>query len=300
VSAQVWASADLRPARRTNGAMGISFALHALLIAWLVLQPHVMGVPEVLTEVQYYDAMPVAAAPVAIPAPEPMRQVDGTQPDEARFARHRTVAEEEPVPQSDFALDDRIASRLDALREPRRVAPIASATPVPSRLMAAPASTPAPRGEAVALSRGPAEQAPIALQRGAPVARRLDVAVAPTPVPKAEAEAPAGATTATRQLGNASLMGPVADRPIAHHVMPEYPEWAKRDAVEATVTVRFVVRPDGSIKENVFVQKTAGFEDFDFNAVSAIKAWRFAPLAAGRTGEQWGAITFRFRLRDTG
>ena len=95
-------------------------------------------------------------------------------------------------------------------------------------------------------------------------------------------------------------MGPVADRPVIQHTTPVYPEWAKRDAVEGSVTLYFVVRPDGTIKENVLVQKTAGFEDFDENARVALKAWRFQPLAAGRTGEQWGTITFHFRLREAG
>ena len=95
-------------------------------------------------------------------------------------------------------------------------------------------------------------------------------------------------------------MGPVADRPVLSYVRPVYPEWAKRDAVEGSVTLYFIVRPDGSIKENILVQKTAGFEDFDENARTALRAWRFQPLTGGRTGEQWGTITFRFRLTEAG
>jgi TonB family protein len=53
-------------------------------------------------------------------------------------------------------------------------------------------------------------------------------------------------------------------------------------------------------KENVLVQKTAGFGDFDDNARSALRAWRFEPLREGRVGEQWGTITFHFRIRDAG
>jgi TonB family protein len=79
-----------------------------------------------------------------------------------------------------------------------------------------------------------------------------------------------------------------------------YPEWAKEEAVEASVTLYFVVRPDGGVKENILVQKTAGFEDFDESARAALRAWRFEPLRAGRVGEQWGTITFHFRLRDVG
>jgi TonB family protein len=70
--------------------------------------------------------------------------------------------------------------------------------------------------------------------------------------------------------------------------------------VEGAVTLYFVVRPDGGVKENILVQKTAGFEDFDENARVALRAWRFKPLAPGQSGEQWGTITFRYRLSSAG
>jgi TonB family protein len=47
------------------------------------------------------------------------------------------------------------------------------------------------------------------------------------------------------------------------------------------------------------VQKTAGFGDFDDSARAALAAWKFEPLRGGRTGEQWGTITFHFRLRES-
>ena len=122
------------------------------------------------------------------------------------------------------------------------------------------------------------------------------------PASASETSAPArgGESAARRILAGAQLMGPVADRPVLQYTRPAYPEWAKRDAVEGSVTLYFVVRPDGSIKENVLVQKTAGFEDFDENARAALRAWRFQPLTGGRTGEQWGTITFHFRLSEPG
>jgi TonB family protein len=115
---------------------------------------------------------------------------------------------------------------------------------------------------------------------------------------KAPADA-GGDVTAKRTLAGASLAGPIADRRIVSYARPVYPDWAKREGVEGSVTLYFLVLPDGVIRENVMVQKTAGFEDFDTNAVEALRAWRFAPLPAGRTGDQWGTITFHYRLRDT-
>jgi TonB family protein len=96
------------------------------------------------------------------------------------------------------------------------------------------------------------------------------------------------------------LAGPIADRPVTAYTRPAYPEWAKRDAVEGSVTLYFIVRPDGAIRENILVQKTAGFEDFDESARAALRLWRFAALREGRTGDQWGTITFHFRLREAG
>jgi TonB family protein len=95
-------------------------------------------------------------------------------------------------------------------------------------------------------------------------------------------------------------MGPVADRPVLFYRLPEYPDWAKQEAVEGSVTLYFVVRADGVVKENVVVQKTAGFGDFDENARTALRAWRFEALKGGRTGEQWGTITFHYRLANAG
>jgi TonB family protein len=101
-------------------------------------------------------------------------------------------------------------------------------------------------------------------------------------------------------LAGASIAGPIADRSIMSYTRPAYPEWAKHEGVGGSVTLYFIVRPDGMVKENIMIQKTAGFEDFDSNAVQALSEWRFAPLPAGRTGDQWGTITFHFRLRDAG
>jgi TonB family protein len=103
-----------------------------------------------------------------------------------------------------------------------------------------------------------------------------------------------------RTLAGASLIGPLADRPIVSYVAASYPEWAKREGVEGSVRLYFVVRADGTVKETIVVEKTAGFEDFDDSARLALRAWRFAPLGSGQIGEQWGRITFHFRLRETG
>jgi TonB family protein len=139
--------------------------------------------------------------------------------------------------------------------------------------------------------------APIDLSRATPAPTQT-AAVVPTVVP--QVDSPRAATldsnSPRRNLAGAQLAGPVADRELLSHVTPEYPEWAKSEGVEASVTLHFLVLPDGRVKENVLVDRTSGFGDFDENAVIALRQWRFAP--ASGPGEQWGSITFNFRLTD--
>jgi TonB family protein len=98
-------------------------------------------------------------------------------------------------------------------------------------------------------------------------------------------------------VAGAQLVGPVADRSLLSHVKPVYPEWAKKDGVEASVTLRFFVLSSGLVKENILVETTSGFRDFDVASVNALIQWQFEPLAGA--AEQWGRITFHFRLSDT-
>ncbi len=113
-----------------------------------------------------------------------------------------------------------------------------------------------------------------------------------------DVEGPSGGSVGSRNLGGATLSGLVADRGVLEHTMPTYPAWAMSQAVEATVTLSLRVRPDGLVNQNVQIQKTAGFEDFDRKAIEAIRQWRFESLTGHDAREQWGTITFRYRLND--
>jgi TonB family protein len=112
------------------------------------------------------------------------------------------------------------------------------------------------------------------------------------------AQADAADADIERTLDGVTLSGPAAGRDIEQHELPAYPAWATQQAVEATVTLYFIVLPDGRVKDNVQIRKTGGYADFDDNATNALLRWRFAPLPAGQRQEQWGTITFRYRLRD--
>jgi TonB family protein len=247
---------------------------------------------------------------------------------EERFERTAPTGMVAPAPGSQTAFADRLHSRLAALQSEAadhpKVAAIESAPVAPSALFRTPAT---PQG-----GDGSGGKAPVELRRGGQGSGTQEgagtsggavslnrgggenghggyggglsnLATASLPAAsKSGASEPAPATEAVarRTLAGASIAGPIADRSIMSYTRPAYPEWAKHEGVGGSVTLYFIVRPDGMVKENIMIQKTAGFEDFDSNAVQALSEWRFAPLPAGRTGDQWGTITFHFRLRDAG
>jgi len=292
--------------------MAASVVLHALLLLWIVFHPQTTESVPQITEITYLEPGDLAApAPSPGPPAAAPRSTPGlmsTNPEDERFTRLNTRAEVAPVPQSEAA-EDRLRSRLAALQRDALVpasGPSASMAPTPAFGSGGlPGTIGGSDGKGpVALTRGgTGTGGAITLTRGGS-GHGSAPAMAATGLPASQREETAaqahGEESARRSLAGASLAGPIADRAILNMTRPVYPEWAKRDAVEGSVTLYFVVRPDGSVKENVLVQKTAGFQDFDESARTALRTWRFEALRAGRTGEQWGTITFHFRLRDSG
>jgi TonB family protein len=62
---------------------------------------------------------------------------------------------------------------------------------------------------------------------------------------------------------------------------------------EATITVRFEVSPDGSVRRIIPVTKMN--PELEREVMSTLRSWRFSRLPAGAPQEsQWGIITFRF------
>ncbi len=298
---------------RQRRCLSVSLLLHALLFCWLILVPRDEAEPLGIVEISWLEPEPAAAAVAAPPArrdpkPEPAVVATAAARPPVRFRREDDEADVEPRPQSPAARQDRLDERLASLRRLETRSPaLAAAAEAPSRWSkVAAASAPNALGMASAsapqdLARGaqPAGE-PLALHREPTRGRAPALAAAPPAPPTHEAAPAAGATTtASRTLAGVTLSGAVADRPVLTHALPDYPAWAMQEAVEATVTLLFVVLPDGRVKENVQLQKTAGYSDFDDNAVAALLRWRFQALPAGETEEQWGTITFRYRLRDT-
>lgn len=93
------------------------------------------------------------------------------------------------------------------------------------------------------------------------------------------------------------LSGPLLGRKILISVVPEYPELAKRKGIEGRVDLHLTVTPDGSVKDNVYVERTSGHRGLNRAAIEAIKKWVFAPLSPDVAQiEQWGIVTVFFKL----
>jgi len=291
--------------RRTRWSMGVSTVAHIVALFLLTAAKPAVEAGDEPIEVTLLvgsGAPAAAAAPAAAPRSEETT-VGATEPRplDQRFTRELRRADVAPVPQSDLSVADQISSRLASLRESNTPASAGSQLGAAPSLLASPAGV-APSGTIgapVALHRGGGTGGSgIVLGRGGAGSSALGAVAAAPSAPVAAAEAPREERAARRAAG-ADLMGPIADRRILRQVNPVYPEWAKRDGVEGSVTLYFVVRADGTVKENILIQKTAGFGDFDENARAALREWRFEPLARGEAGEQWGTITLNFRIRGT-
>jgi TonB family protein len=321
---------------RTRRAMGASTVLHILFLSWLVLLPGVGQEHPGITEITLLDPAvltggvegmggPSLSAP-ASPARHGAATIGPESPGYAvahssdiGFRRAASRGEVSPAQPSDEAFTDRLAARLSALQRdaasPTKGVAVRSEGPatlwgsaiVPTSGTGAGSGGRAPielkrggggrggrgRGRAgvgTGSGRGgiPESAAPAVQELAMP---KLEVATVEAAQPPSETKA-----AARRELAGMKLVGPIADRPVVHYTLPQYPEWAKRDGVEGSVSLYFVVLADGRIKESIMVQKTAGFEDFDENAIAALRTWQFKPLGRGQAGEQWGTITIHYRL----
>ncbi len=279
---------------RFRRTLALSLGLHVLFFGWLLVSRQFVPVNEPVVEITWLDQTPSVVKPV----PPEIR----TEPEPAP-----------PVPKT--TVKEKLAASATQAAEVRRKLAALQPSPVTAQALTGASATvdlvstaraamaPVTRPQAPAnLNRGPTgDQAAAALTRGPVTSPRSVAVVADLPPGSgggAAAATPDAGSTAVRNLGGATLKGLVADRRVLVHTMPAYPVWATDQAVEATVTLYFLVTPAGVVRENVQVQTTAGYEDFDLNAVRALRHWRFEPLTGAESREQWGTITFRYRLHD--
>ncbi|MBI4386754.1 MAG: TonB family protein [Elusimicrobia bacterium] len=97
-----------------------------------------------------------------------------------------------------------------------------------------------------------------------------------------------------------SLRGPLSHRKILKIKLPRYPRWAEESGVEAQVSVRLFVTPNGRVKSNLYVENTSGYPELDTLVLDCIKQILFAPLSGDVLREEWGIATFNFKLQRQG
>jgi TonB family protein len=300
---------------RTRKSTGASIVLHVLLFLGIYLMRSASPQAEALVEVSWMEPNPgtPGPAPSGFPAEKSVVPTRSVRKVPEYFVRESSEGDVTADPQISRAYQDRLDARLsslqsDAVEKRSRMAALAtsgvSGVVMGSNLAGIPGGGGGSGGGGIGsgtpggLYRAGTGTGKPGVLRRAPVRASAPVlAVAKTQQVQAAPEPAKPADTATRRtLAGAQLSGPVADRPLISYSTPVYPEWAKREGVEGTTKIYFVVLPDGKIKENIVVEKTSGFEDFDHNAAEALLAWHFQPLPDSQTGEQWGRITFHYRL----
>ena len=288
-----------------------SIGVHVVFFAWLIVFRHIVVQEPALTEISWIEPVEAKAADetpavvkgraeaapnVDVPRPKPLKRVE-------KFQRYTKSSDVEPDPQKAAAVEDIMSARLASLqkkanKDPVDIAALSTPSPVGRPARAGVKSEKPARPTDLTRTDKPSS-APMSLTRtDRPKVQKASITTNPLVDTKIERARPDDRDTEIRRtLAGAQMAGPVADRGIISYTTPEYPEWAKQEAVEGSVTIYFVVVPDGRVKRNVMVEKTSGFADFDNNAVEALLTWRFEPLTSGGA-EQWGRIIFHYRLSD--
>lgn len=92
------------------------------------------------------------------------------------------------------------------------------------------------------------------------------------------------------------ITGQLSKRGKKKTFLPVYPAWAEKEGIEADVAIRFTVSSQGEVID-AYIERTSGYKELDKLALIAIRNWVFVPLPEDATQEnQWGIITFKFRL----
>lgn len=100
--------------------------------------------------------------------------------------------------------------------------------------------------------------------------------------------------------GSPQIEGELAARNIKKQVKPDYPDWAKKQGIEAVVKFRLTVLPNGLLKvDELQPEQTSGYRELDQEVYKALIQWEFDPLAPQVPQvNQSGIITFNFSLKS--
>ncbi|MBN1163649.1 MAG: TonB family protein [Candidatus Krumholzibacteriota bacterium] len=279
---------------RTNRVMAVSVFIHLLAALGLILGHSLL--PPVPPADDFTEIVILPAVEFQVSTPVAAREAG------VEIAADRRALKEITLPPDDGGMaGKRISESLTALRGNVTGNKVLAASVVTPAAIIKPADISAALNRnivkpAVEMMRGRKEPSPALAGKRREAWRNnpMKTMTPASPIREKSEKAP------SLTLPGISLAGPVADRALMDYGIPDYPEWAKRDGVEVSVMLHFVVLPDGRVKESIIVEKTSGFNDFDRNAVRALLAWRFESLGGGATAEQWGRIEFNYKLSERG
>ncbi len=238
---------------------------------------------------------PVAALSEVAPSPSPKdRAVLPVEPSQDAIkldevGRRRVAAP--PPPALTLGGSRAITPQSAAFRDIQPTGPTRASSPAPKEV-AAPVALDRP-GVRVGVGRPIAPEAlPVGFGRG-----RVEGLQAPALSDVAQERAKPAQAILEKSAGKQAveITGPLSRRGVVESFLPVYPDWAKRKGVEANVSIRLFVAPDGAVREKMTVEQTSGYRELDRLAMEALRRWRFEPVAGG--GDQWGIVTFRFRLQ---
>lgn len=95
----------------------------------------------------------------------------------------------------------------------------------------------------------------------------------------------------------ARIIGELRNRAVISSVMPEVPITEAIYGKKVNVMMRVTVLGDGTVKNNLVVEETSGFDYIDKSVINAVLQWIFAPLPKNRAWqEQMGIINFEFHF----
>jgi protein TonB len=99
--------------------------------------------------------------------------------------------------------------------------------------------------------------------------------------------------------GSSNIEGELSSRKKKREVDPIYPEWAKKQGIEATIRFRLTALPNGLLREDdLQLEQTCGYRELDRLVYEALIQWEFEPLPPEvPQQDQSGIITFSFNLK---
>ena len=104
-----------------------------------------------------------------------------------------------------------------------------------------------------------------------------------------------GALTLTLAAG-AAMAAEVAATFDPSKCKAEYPKASLMNEEQGTVTMSFLVSPDGSVVESK-LEKTSGFKNLDKAAIKSISACKFKPgTKDGAPAQTWAKVDYALKL----